>query len=50
LQHLRDVAEGKVQPICSGADGLRTLQATLAVLQAATSGRITNPEEIACPA
>jgi predicted dehydrogenase len=38
LSHLREVAEGKAQPICSGVDGLRTLQAALAVLQAAESG------------
>ena len=38
LAHLRDVAEGRAQPICSGIDGLRTLQATQAVLQAAASG------------
>ena len=38
LSHLRDVVEGRAQPVCSGVDGLRTLQATLAVLQAAESG------------
>lgn len=38
LSHLRDVVEGRAQPACSGVDGLRTLQATLAVLQAAQSG------------
>ena len=50
LQHLRDVAERKAQPICSGSDGLRTLQATLAVLQAARSGRAVQPGEATWPA
>ncbi len=38
LRHLRAVAEGREAPVCSGADGLRTLQATLAVHEAARSG------------
>lgn len=38
LHHLREVVEGRAQPICDGTEGLRTLQATLAVLQAAESG------------
>jgi len=39
LRHLRAVVEGGVAPICSGQDGLRTLEATLAVHTAAASGR-----------
>ena len=39
LRHLRAVVEGGATPLCSGRDGLRTLEATLAVHQAATSGR-----------
>lgn len=35
LRHLRALAEGREAPLCSGRDGLRTLQATLAVLEAA---------------
>lgn len=38
LRHLRAVAEGRENPVCTGRDGLRTLQTTLAVHQAATSG------------
>ena len=41
LLHLREVAEGRVQPLCSAIDGLCTLQATQAVLQAAASGQTT---------
>lgn len=38
LHHLRAVADGRETPICTGRDGLRTLQATLAVHEAARSG------------
>lgn len=38
LSHLRAVAEGRATPVCSGRDGWRTLQATLAVHDAARSG------------
>lgn len=38
LRHLRAVAEGRETPVCSGVDGLRTLQATLAVHEAARTG------------
>ena len=38
LSHLRAVAEGRATPVCSGMDGLRTLQSTLAVHEAARSG------------
>jgi len=39
LRHLRAVVEGRETPLCSGRDGLRTLRATLAVHEAARSGR-----------
>ena len=35
LRHLRAVAEGREQPVCSGEDGLHTLKAALAVGRAA---------------
>jgi predicted dehydrogenase len=38
LRHLRAVAEGREAPLCSGEDGLGTLRATLAVLDAANKG------------
>jgi len=38
LRHLRAVAEGHEAPLCSGQEGLRTLQATLAVHEAARNG------------
>lgn len=38
LRHLRAVAEGREKPVCSGRDGLRTLQTTLAVHEAARTG------------
>lgn len=38
LRHLRAVVEGREVPVCSGIDGLRTLQATLAVHEAARTG------------
>jgi predicted dehydrogenase len=43
LRHLRAVAEGRETPLCSGLDGLRTLQATLAVLASARTG---SPEAV----
>jgi predicted dehydrogenase len=39
LRHFRAVAERRKTPICSALDGWRTLQATLALLQAARSGQ-----------
>ncbi len=39
LQHFRAVIEGREAPLCSALDGLRTLQATLAVREAAQSGQ-----------
>ena len=38
LQHFAAVIEGRETPLCSALDGLRTLQATLAVAEAARSG------------
>jgi predicted dehydrogenase len=43
LRHLRAVVEGAEAPLCSGIDGLRTLAATRAVLDAADSGRPVVP-------
>ncbi len=37
LRHLRAVAEGREQPVCSGEEGLRSLEATQAVLTAAAT-------------
>jgi predicted dehydrogenase len=39
LRHFRAVVEGQEAPLCSGRDGLRTLQATLAVHRAARTGQ-----------
>jgi predicted dehydrogenase len=39
LQHFKAVIEGREQPLCSAADGLRTLQATLAVSESISSGK-----------
>jgi predicted dehydrogenase len=43
LRHLRAVAEGREAPVCSGEDGLRTLQAALAVQEAARTQRPARP-------
>lgn len=43
MRHLRAVAEGREQPVCSGEDGLRTLQVALAVQAAARSHRTERP-------
>jgi predicted dehydrogenase len=42
LRHFCAVMEGLEQPICSAEDGLRTLEATLAVHEAATSGSVVH--------
>lgn len=39
LRHFRAVIEGREAPVCSAEDARRTLEATLAVRTAATSGR-----------
>lgn len=38
LRHFAALVEGKEDPVCSALDGLRTLEATLAVTQAAAAG------------
>lgn len=43
LRHLRAVAEGREQPVCSGEDGMRTLLAALAVGRAAREQRPVAP-------
>ncbi|NVO04600.1 MAG: Gfo/Idh/MocA family oxidoreductase [Rhodoferax sp.] len=42
LQHFAAVIAGTEAPLCSALDGLRTLQATLAVSEAAASGQTVN--------
>lgn len=44
LRHFHAVIRGKETPRCSGRDGLRTLQATLAVAEAARTGEIVRPD------
>ena len=39
LRHFRAVAERRETPLCSARDGARTLQATLALLEAARTGQ-----------
>ncbi|MDR3451465.1 MAG: Gfo/Idh/MocA family oxidoreductase [Rhodoferax sp.] len=39
LQHFKAVIDGSETPLCSALDGLRTLQATLAVREAAATGQ-----------
>ena len=39
LQHFAAVIRGEEAPLCSALDGLRTLEATLAVLEAARTGQ-----------
>ena len=39
LRHFAALVRGEESPVCSALDGLRTLEATLAVTQAAASGR-----------
>ncbi len=44
LQHFAAVIRGEEAPLCSALDGLRTLEATLAVLSAARTG-----QSVTCP-
>ena len=44
LQHFAAVIRGEAAPLCSALDGLRTLQATRALLDAAASG-----QSVTCP-
>ena len=46
LRHLRAVTEGLEKPVCSGWDGLRTLQVTLAVVESARSEKIVSIQKI----
>lgn len=39
LRHFAALVEGKEEPVCSALDGFHTLEATLAVTQAAATGR-----------
>lgn len=39
LRHFAALVEGKEEPVCSALDGFHTLEATLAVTQAAASGK-----------
>ncbi len=39
LQHFKAVIEGSAQPLCTALDGLRTMQALMAMSQAAHSGQ-----------
>ncbi|EJL83687.1 putative dehydrogenase [Polaromonas sp. CF318] len=39
IRHFAALIEGREAPVCSAQDGFRTLEATLAVTQAATTGR-----------
>lgn len=39
LRHFAALVEGKEEPVCSALDGFRTLEATLAVTQAAATGK-----------
>jgi predicted dehydrogenase len=39
MRHFAALIEGREEPVCSAPDGLRTLEATLAVTQAAAAGR-----------
>ena len=43
LRHLRAVAEGREEPLCSGLDGLKTLATTIAVHQAAQTQHAVRP-------
>ena len=45
LRHFAAVVEGREAPVCSALDGFRTLAATLAVTQSATSGRPVTPPD-----
>ena len=42
LQHFKAVIEGREQPLCTALDGLRTMQALFAVVDAARTGQAVN--------
>ncbi|WP_168587845.1 Gfo/Idh/MocA family protein [Saccharopolyspora sp. ASAGF58] len=46
LNHFAEVAHGKVAPLCSAEDGLRTLAATLATEMSAREGRTVAVQEL----
>jgi len=46
LQHLRAMAEGREQPLCTVEDGCRALQAAEAILRAARSGATVDCEPL----
>jgi len=46
LRHFHAVIRGEETPRCSGRDGLRTLQATLAVTEAARTGAVVRPDAL----
>ena len=45
LRHFRAVIEGREEPVCSGRDALRSLQATLAVHEATESGGVVRLDD-----
>jgi predicted dehydrogenase len=47
LAHFCQVARGEAAPLCSAADGMATLAATLAVREAASTGKAVALTEIA---
>ena len=42
VEHFVDVINGDAEPICSGRDGLKTLQVVDAVVESARTGRPVN--------
>lgn len=44
LRHFHAVINGKEEPVCSGRDAMRRLQAILAIRQAAESGNVIRLE------
>ena len=42
VKHFADVIRGAAEPICSGRDGLKTLQVIDAVVESARTGRPVN--------
>jgi predicted dehydrogenase len=46
LQHFKAVIEGREQPLCTALDGLRTMQALLAVAEAGQTGQAVNCADV----
>jgi predicted dehydrogenase len=42
MTHFADVIRGEAEPICSGRDGLKTMQVVDAVVESARTGRPVN--------